>query len=247
MSKQIVFIENHSTVMLYKIAKKFKEKGYETILIRLLKPTKMDTEFYDSDYSKVINLNLINSKPKYTQVFKIFNSLMLFKLKPYIIFGKANPNIPIAFFRRFFKNIPFVYFPYDIRCHSCHPNPEKAKILHNLSNREINAERYNFENADGILHKGNPNELKYLNGRMLGNNIKLPKNKICFHPYCSKEFMIPLNKNKLSKKDGEIHMVYLTTGGILSKDSYEPFMALARKLNKLKIHFHLSVDKTRNL
>ena len=93
-----------------------------------------------------------------------------------------------------------IYFPYDIRANE-YATKEIAKKVRGIPNFEIKAERFCFENADGIMHKGAPNELKYLNGRMLGDNLKICPLDISFLPYCSKEFIIPINKNKLSKKD----------------------------------------------
>ena len=62
-----------------------------------------------------------------------------------------------------------------------------------------------FENSDGIIHKGSPDELnpEYVNDRVLGPNIKLPKFKLSFPPYCSMDFIVPINNKKLSKKDKE--------------------------------------------
>ena len=56
--KQIIFLESYATVMFYKIAKEFKKKGYETILIRILKPDLSEKLFYNNAYNKVIDINL---------------------------------------------------------------------------------------------------------------------------------------------------------------------------------------------
>lgn len=247
--KQIVFIESYSTIMIYKIAKLFKNKDYETILIRILEPSKLDRDFCKDAYDRVIDFNIskLNIKGSFKQTKDILSSIIkILSLKPYIIIGKANPNLPIAFFRILFRKTPFVYFPYDIRCLYCHPDMESAMKLRGISKFEIWAERFNFENADGVMHKGAEEELEHLNGRMLGNNINLPKHQIHFYPYCSKEFLVPLNKNKLSKKTKEIHMVYFTTGSCLTSEACKPFLALAKEMDKLKMHFHLYIYPTTN-
>ncbi len=243
--KQVVFLETYSTVMTYKIARLFKKKGYETVLIRVSESNKRDSHFYDDAYDKIINLN-INLSIK-SNIFSLHKKLIvlirILKLRPYVIFGKANPNLPVALFRILFNQTPFIYFPYDIRCQYSHPNPVYAMKTRGLSRAEIKAERFCFEHADGIMHKGSPEELKHLNGRMLGDNIKLSKHQITFHPYCSKEFCVPINKNKLSKIDNEIHTVYLTTGGEINRETYKIFFDFAKRLITQKIHYHLYVGK----
>ena len=245
--KQIVFIEGYSYVITYKISKLFKEKGYETILIRLLEQVESDKRFYNQAYDKVIEFKLSYHKVTYKNLLKIIISniknlkflitsfVNILRLKPYVIIGRAPLSSPIAFFRIFFKKTPFVYFPYDIRSQAF-PTLEIAKKT--LPSFEIKADRFCFEHSDGIMHKGAPNELKYLNGRMLGNNIKLPKHQIAFHPYCSKEFCVPTNKNKLSKDDGELHLVYIGGAGKRSKEFYSIFLKQSKEVIEQKIHIH---------
>ena len=62
-----------------------------------------------------------------------------------------------------------------------------------LKKFEINSEKFCFEKADGIIHKGAPDELKFLEGRIF-EKINFAPLQLTFHPYCSKEFMIPFNK-----------------------------------------------------
>jgi len=250
--KKIVFIESYATVLLYKAAKEFKSKGYETILIRILKPDPKEGAFYDSAYDKIIDINLDFVKLSKKNLLKLsFNLLKnlknfvnaftkIFFLKPYIIFGRSNPNSPISFFRMLFKKYPFVYFPYDIRVQLV-PTLELAKTKMGLTTIEIKSERFNFEHADGIIHKGAPEELDHLEGRYLGNNIKIPKDNLSFPAYCSDEFIVPINKDKLSKKDGQIHVVCLGSGGKRTKEMYEIYFEAAKPLIKQKIHFHTYV------
>ncbi|MEK6935703.1 MAG: hypothetical protein AABW67_02865 [Nanoarchaeota archaeon] len=251
--KQIVFIESYSTVMTYKIAKLFKKNGYETVLIRLLEQKLSDDKFYSDAYDKVINFNisstkislkdsLMNMKTSFNLIKSVFIAfIQISKLKPYTIFGKANPNWPIAFFRIWFRKFPFIYFPYDIHVHWY--SSTKIAKKRGISKFEIFSERFCFEHSDGIMHKGSPEELKYLNGRMLGKNIRLPKNQITFHPYCSKEFCVPINKNKLSKDDGELHFVHIVSGGELKKSNYIPFFNFGKNIIKHKIHYHLYISQ----
>jgi len=87
---------------------------------------------------------------------------------------------------------------------------------------EFKAERFGFENADGIIYKGSPDELEYVKKSVIGKDIKIVSNRINFYPYCSKEFIIPLNKHKLSKRKKGLHMVYIGSVGLegINSDNY---------------------------
>src|SRR3989344_271269 len=211
--KQILFIEPFPTVMIYKIAKIFRQKGYETVLIILLE-SETSKEFHLDAFDRVIYFNLKFHKLNLKNLTLIAGSMIkklkdlttasfsTFKLNPYVIFARAAPSWPCALARKFFKNYPFIYFPYDIRT-EYYKTAEQAKKFGGLPDFEIKAERYCFENSDGVMHKGYTKELEFLEGRMLGENIKLPEPQLSFLPYCTKEFSIPINQNKLSKKDNE--------------------------------------------
>ena len=248
-NKQIVFIVSYSAVMLYKMSKIFRKKGYETVLIRMFKPISSDMEFYKDGYDKIIDFNILYFKPSLKNFFLTLSLLIknlfsfLFalsqtlRLKPYVILGRANPNIMTAFFRIIFLKTPFIYFPYDIHAHWA-SNYEEAKIR-GISFFEIKAERFCFEHSEGVMHKGAPEELNYINGRILGDNIKLPKFIINFYPYCAEEFIVPINKNKLSKKDKEIHLVFVASAGKQSKENYVYRLKECKYFLEQKIHIHL--------
>ncbi|MBT4165920.1 hypothetical protein HOE04_02690 [archaeon] len=255
--KQIVFIESYSTVMIYKIAKEFKKRGYKTILIRILSPSPKDKEFHKDAFNQIIDLNFdfvkLNKKNIPNLILNLLKKIKpltktlirSLKLKPCVIIGRANPNLPISFFRILFKKSSFIYFPYDIRVHYA-PTKEIAKTERGLSNLEIISEKYNFEKSNGILHKGAPRELNSIHGRYLGKKVKIPKETLYFHPYCSNEFIIPFNKNKLSKKDNELHLVCIGSGGKKTKELYEIYFETAKHLIKQKIHFHIYVSSNLN-
>ncbi|MBT4165931.1 hypothetical protein HOE04_02745 [archaeon] len=245
--KQVVFIEGFPTAMVYKIAKEFRKRGYETVLIRILKANNENYGFYKQAYDKIIDIDIpyvsLNKKNflKIVWMFfrqggKIFSAfLKIFKLKPYIVFGRAPISVPIAFFRIFFKKSAFVYFPYDIR-RQAFPNLKIAKK--NIGFFEMIADNYCFEHSDGILHKGASYELKDLQKRKLIDLSKLPKHEVSIYPYCSKDFIVPFNKNKLSKKDGEIHMVYVGGTGKKNEKFYFEQLKSVDMLIKKGIHAH---------
>lgn len=255
--KQIVFIEFYSSVMIYKIAKLLKEKGYETVLIRLLQQNSFDRDFYDLAFDKVINFEIKHFKLEknllqilFRQVKQLKSLFFAFKsvkkLKPYVVFGRSLPNLPIAIFRIIFIKYPFIYFPYDIRSQL-----DSEFYREKIDRLELKSERFLFEKSNGIMHKGAPEELnpENINGRLLGNNINISGLQLVFHPYCSREFIIPLNKNKLSKKNGEMHFVYVGGVSKLKEEFYEEVLNAFEKIpeNKIHLHFYFCYDTAKEL
>ncbi|VVB83544.1 Uncharacterised protein [uncultured archaeon] len=249
MKKQIVFVEPYSTVMIYKLAMLLRKKGYETVLIQILGNKGVSKEFHNIAFDKIIYFNVNFFKMNFKNFKYIFLSITKnvktiikavvesLRLKPYAVLVRASPNWPSAISRILTKRAAFIYFPYDIRSQS-YDTLERAKKA-GVPKFEIKSERFCFEHADGIMHKGDPNELKFLENRMLGKNIKLPHNQLSFFPYCAGEFIIPINKNKLSKKDGGIHIVFVNSMGAVGPggetsvfDNFVPFV-------KAGIHIHL--------
>lgn len=247
MKKQIVFLEPYPTIMVHKLAKIFKEKGYETISIRILESKEPFINFYDSSYDKIIHfdasffrIKIKNSIPLFIETLKKIKKILsalfeIMKLKPYVVLCRGQPNWPCALTIKICKKTPIIYFPYDIRSET-YSSIKLAKKA-GLKNFEINAEKFCFENADGIMHKGAPEELKFLDGRIF-EKIDIVKNQISFLPYCAKEYHVKLNKNKLSKIDKEIHVIQASSVGSVNFNEssflFDYLIGLARE----KIHIH---------
>lgn len=248
MKKQIVFLEPFPEVMIYKMAKMFKEREYETISIRILESKGLSNNFYKQAFDEIKSFNLsffkINFKNLPAILISLFKnlknilqtSIFVLKLNPYVIFARAKPSWPCALMRIIFKKTPFIYFPYDIRSESC-SSREIAK-QQGLKNFEIDSEKYCFEKADGILHKGAPNELEFLEGRIF-KKINFSPIQMMFLPYCSKEFVVPINRNKLSKKDGEIHIVQVSSVSSADLKECSFLFNYFKEFTKNKIHIHL--------
>jgi hypothetical protein len=249
-NKQIVFLEAYPTVMTYKIAKIFKENGYETISIKILETEKKSDKFYHEAFSKMIsfNMNYLDIKIKniyliLKMVLKNFMNVLnaikdILKLKPYVIFARTTPSWPCALTKILFKKNPLIYFAYDIRS-SGDLSKKDVKKMQNLPEFKIKAERFCFEHADGIMHKGSPDQLKNINKKVLGEDLKINLLQINFQPYCSKEFITQINKNKLSKLDKEIHTVYIGSVGSAEVNSDNYLLKYFREITKQKIHIHL--------
>lgn len=245
--KQIVFFSATAPyVMIYKIAKEFKKRNYETILVTISQKDKWDFSFHKDAYDKIICSNFQVQKLKPKNVLNMAKRIpylikavyQMKKLTPYVVFGISPPNKIMASAMKFFKKYPLIYFPYDILSNQ-YPDLETAlKMTHKKS--EIKAEVFCFENADGILHKGSPEELDFLEKA----GIKTNALKINFFPYCSDDFIIPLNKHKISK-NGSLHLVYV--GGLYAdKENLKFYNLLFQKILNKKIHLHVYV-KTQHL
>ncbi|MDP2925036.1 MAG: hypothetical protein Q8N99_01560 [Nanoarchaeota archaeon] len=242
--KKILFYSATApTVMLSKIAKVFQEYGYYTILYTMCENDKIDYDFYNKTFDKIVSSNFQFFRPSIKSVpylmlrgpyFLRFLLYMKFS-KPYAVIGVCGNNWQLRIVHKYLlKKIPFIYFPYDILSHFYKSKEEALKA--GVKDFEIESEKYCFENSDLIMHKGAPYELKYVEGRIFDKINFSPD--INFQPYCSDDYKIPLNKNKLSKKDNELHIVY--TGFLANNpESKKIFLDYFESLLKQKIHLHI--------
>ncbi|MBS3075011.1 hypothetical protein J4429_00970 [Candidatus Pacearchaeota archaeon] len=236
----IFYSASPPSILTYKIAKAFNKNGYKTILIAMCEKEAFDSDFYKDAFNDIIISNFRFFKPN-KKTFNYFTKrgfsflkflIKIKMLKPSAVIGISGANWQLKLVHKyFFKKYPFIYFPYDIL--SQFYNSRKEALEDGVKEFELNAERYCLENSDGIIHKGAPNELEFFNY----TDIKLPKFQLNFSAYCSDEFFSPINKNKLSKSDKEIHIAYL---GFLfnDKEAYERTMNLLDDFLNQKLHLH---------
>nr|QBM01196.1 hypothetical protein [uncultured archaeon] len=248
--KQIVVIGSGIPDMISKMAIGLRKKGHETIFISLVK--NQETDFLKKAYDRIISfdvkfykINLFNLPriflygiKKSFKILKLFSEIK--KLRPFVVISVATPNWLCFLARKYFKNYPFVYFPFDIRSFSY--KDRKEALSFGIPNFELNAEKYCFKNADGIIHKGGEDELNFLNDQVLGEKIKIKCPAINIFPYCLRELMVAVNgKNKLSRENKEIHIVYV--GHIPLDETWSRGM---EAITKQGIYLHL-YGKTANL
>lgn len=103
------------------------------------------------------------------------------------------------------------------------------KGVEKLSKSLYEREKYCFESAGGVIHRGPGFEIDYYKSH--GYEITCPT--LSFLDYCNKEFFVNRNIKKLSSEDNEWHIVHI--GSALSP----LFMSLPKKLAKQKIHLHI--------
>lgn len=244
----IVIIESSPLDLLTKFSKALREKGYKTSLISLL--GNLETPFFKKSYDERISFDFKFFKINYKEMPKIFSySLKKFPsiykavikilfLNPDIIIVRANPNWLPALAKNLFRKSLFIYFPYDFRSLCYNSYEEMIKYVPHF---EIKSERYCFENADGIMYKGAENKFDYLDEKILGKNLKITAPKFHIVPYCSKNLVVPPNKDKLSKKDKEIHIVFAG-----NMDPHPTCLNTFNMVIKQKIHLHV-YGKTANI
>lgn len=107
--------------------------------------------------------------------------------------------------------------------------------IENLDARTREDEKYCFEHADGICHKGPPLEIDYY--RQHGYKINCPE--LQWAGCCDEELFADLNTRRLSEDDGETRLVY---AGSISPDTryeYKYFIPLAKEIAKQKVHLHI--------
>ncbi len=240
--KQILFIEGSPSDSPAKFARALQKAGYETILLSLTKDS-VNT-FLKGSYDRILDfqgtffrLNL-RSLPKilmhgirtFPALVKTF--LAVHRLKPYLVIARSTPNWLCFLALKYFAKVPCIYFPWDFRSFVYQDVVHARK--EGVPSFELKAERYCFEHADGIMYKGVENKLDYLNEAVLGKNLKIQAPLFHFVPYCSQDLLIPPSKEKLSKKDGEIHIVF--TGHIGIEPSW---IRTVKQVIDQNIHLHL--------
>ncbi len=242
--KRILIFEADPVDMLAKISKVLREKGYDTYLVTLTRRPVMNTPFYKSAYKerisfdgKFFRINLRNL-PKIlaysiANLKKILSTYFKIKrIKPHVVIFKSPPNwLGVVAKKILFRKCPIVYFPYDIRSDAYETMGEIKKV--GVKDFEIKSEKYCFEKMEGIMHKGAFDEIKELNKNILGN-VRVSGQVFHLLPYTMKELTVPINKNKISKKDKEIHLVY--AGCVPESKTLAPNI---KEILEQKIHIHL--------
>ncbi|MDO8516832.1 MAG: hypothetical protein Q7S33_01795 [Nanoarchaeota archaeon] len=242
--KRIVFYVTFGggpPIFVYKLAKEFRRKGYETVLFTICEKNKLDWKFYREAFDKIICSDFEFRKPNLKTipyVLKKGPSLLRFLFlskftKPYAVIGVVGGHWLIKCVHKlFYKKYPFIFHTFDIRSQAYFSMQQALSLMPKF---ETEAEKYIYEVGDGIIYKGAPDELKYLEGRIF-DKINFSELQLNFLPYCSKDFFVPLNKNKLSKKDKELHMVYVGSLVVeMAKETSEFF----NKILNQKIHLHV--------
>ncbi|MDP2947551.1 MAG: hypothetical protein Q8N88_05545, partial [Nanoarchaeota archaeon] len=154
-SKILKILKQDFEIYLYSMNKNFNKKEFEKVTDKVI-------------VSNFMGQNLLKKK-KITAPFFIIKFLRDFinlkKINPDIIIAEGEPNWSCALAKLYFRNKRFIYFPYDITYFA---NEVRKKI----SKIEKISEKFCFETADIIIHKGPENELKLLPYKIKGKKIQ---------------------------------------------------------------------------
>jgi len=229
---KIAFVKKNPQIRIFKQALGLKKTGRHHLT---LVPERYDPNLFDEVFDEIITFgSLLNSKLRIRGVGKLKSVLGLWQLKHIlkgldvdIIHAHAEPSSVPAIAIRHAK-APVVYDAYDLT--SVRLN-EKY-----LGEEEIRDEKFCFENAAGIVHKGP--EIEFMRSQY---NIEAPT--LHFQDYCVKEFIVENPLPKLSDKDGGIHIVH--TGSVFRMDlpkeryGYSQYVEIAKMVIAQRIHFHI--------
>ena len=242
MKKQIVFLESFLTIPTFKLARSLKLTGkYETVLVISSNFNEKNKEFLKKAYDKIIYLDLgtqrnMNNIKGVLKVVKLWRSdekkkfiKKIKSLNPEIV-QITGPELFPLLLARLFKNVPIVYFAHDIfkpffKNKFFNKKLSKGILLNQL------IEFICFKKFEGILHKGEKNELNLL-------KIKIKCPEMQYLSGCLDEWIININSEKLSKKDKQTHLVFAGRPGIFWKGE-DSFFRIVNIITSQKIHFHV--------
>jgi hypothetical protein len=211
---EVLFVKPRPQVRIYKEAKALRTTGrYRLVLASWL----TDRPFFEEVFDEILP-------------WKSQRDLLavVSGRSPYVVHAHAEPNsVPALVMRG--ASAPVVFDAYDFTGISSgmqHENPE-----------ELAAERFCFENAAGVVRKGPPFEIDYYRRR--GYVIDCPETQ--WIDYCDEELFAEESVEKLSARDGEVHLVYAGNFAASPQGghSFIYFVPLARALAEQGIHLHL--------
>lgn len=234
--KTVCFVKYDAQIRIYKEAKALKNTGRYKLLLLC---EKCDYNLLEDIFDEIIfygflknkNNNFISRSFNYGSN-KIFNygeknlKRIITNIDVDIFHTHAEPNnIPMIVIEN--SNKPVVFDSQDFTGISFG--------LENLDNKTKEDEKYCFEHATGICHKGPKFEIDYY--RQHGYEISCPE--IQWMDYCDEDLFADANIKKLSEEDGEIHLVHTGTISTDPKYRYKYLIPLGKKLAKQKIHLHV--------
>ena len=175
---------------------------------------------------------------RWLSVIKAWKSaLRKFKPAKVVICGGSLISLWILVFliRLFRSKVEIILFRYDIEYFYLWPSKQgfNEKLRHFIA---LMLEKFCMLGADKILHKGLKNELEFL---PFYRKIK-GKPHYLFREFLDKTPLLkPWQNAKLSKKDGQPHLVYI--GGLYFNNfqTIEPLWAFYPKITCQKIHLHI--------
>lgn len=208
-----------------------KREVYQSLISALMEKFIVKELYAVSDHDKppLILVRWISLIKNWKKVSKRFNPDKV------VICGGSLISVCIIVFliRLLQLKVEIILFRYDIEHFWPYPKGLKQKLNHFIA---LILEKICLLNADKIMHKGLKKELEFL---PFYDNIK-DKPHYLFREFLNKNMIQKSKKNiKLSKKDGELHLVYI--GGLYfgNLPAIESFWRFYPKITTQKIHLHI--------
>ncbi|MFH1326501.1 MAG: hypothetical protein ABIH59_00040 [archaeon] len=190
--KMLYFLRNYFDIRLISLSTKFNKKDYEELGI--------PGEVFDFQGRRYLrDKKFIKGT---LEVLNFLSRMMKLRLSKHdFVLARTEPNLIGYFLFKFFKNSKKIYLPYDISLFRFGQDTTKRSKI------DIVSEKYCFQKADYIIHKGPKEEISWIRKSEI-NNIK--GKIINFLPYCFDGWMQPIKKEKDKLKG--INLVYI--GGV---------------------------------
>jgi hypothetical protein len=228
----IVYVQLNPQVRVYKQAVSLAKTGrYELTLVAY----RYHSNLFKGVFDRVIRFHqppyigpaLNRLAPRLMPWYKGWLANIIRNLKPDIFHTLAEPNwVPRVVMEN--ARAPVVFDAQDFTTLRLHESyVERGEVL---------SEKFCFENADGIIHKGP--DIDFMKAKY---RVKAPT--LLFQDYCLREAMVQDPLPKLSERDNAIHLVY--TGVVSAPPTslrvygYNRFADQIRELTAVGIHYHL--------
>lgn len=246
MKKKLLIIEPELTILYYKLLYILKE-DFDITLISLSKGEKNLEDLYKKEGIKFYSFNImgqrfLKDKKIFSGIKEISKFIFTFiKTKLFtkydFVLAMGGEAIGYFLFKTTLKSKK-IWFPYDIQLFAGKVDKkERSKF-------DIKTERYCFENADFIFHKGDENEFDLIKKNEIGN---IKAKTIQFLPYCFDKWIIPVKKR--GGKLRGLHLVYIGTympnNPGLKISSKDVFKIIAQQ--KIDLHVYSKNFKEENL
>jgi hypothetical protein len=235
MLKKIVFVPRRSRIRLYKIAKAVSiTRQYKLILV--CEEAYYDKELFEGLFDEVyfFNHNTIAQSKAYKHLSKKYVfSLGLPKL--ITIINKIKPDVVHAFCE-----------PYDhiqkilkeVKCPVVMTDGADfsgiSTGIENIDDKTRQQEKFCFENVKALIYKGP----KFVTDYYRNHGYKIECEELTWVDHTDQDLFIT-DSEKLSQKDGEIHLVYTGHVSVKPEMKYCYYIPLAKKLAAQNIHLHL--------
>jgi len=230
---KVIFIPRRSRIRPYKMAKALKYTG-KVELILLCEESFYDKELFEGIFDEVhffTRKNILFKLPKAEKIYRRLNERIGFGFNRMI--RKINDIQPHCFaepYNHIVHVLKKTNFPVIMSDGADFTGITEG--IENLNRHTLRAEKYSFENVDGIVHKGPKYEIEYYTK----NGYRINSPDLTFFDNCDDDLIIEKEKKETLN---ELHIVYAGNISNNPDDVYIYYIDFAHELASQKIHFHI--------